>query len=425
MANGFRQDLQTAGDVLGIFARRGQGATLGQLQQGRQEQDIISQLSQLQDPSQSPLLGQLATLNPEAAQQFTTGGIFGQLSQQREQRLFDDANKFNTQIQQGDIAGLTRGLEQRIQSITLAGGDPADTQEVLTDIQSGNLTGAAEKLGAAVQLGQQTGFLQAPTAEKVAELTAGQREFASLTEGLAPEQKNQAALIELGLSPRAVGSAIQTISDQGIAEQIGDVKATIKEREKFGELTGSSRSKAIDSGFAKITKIDKNIKNLDRAIAAVEAGAGTGAIERRFPSIRAAAVELDQIQGELALDVIGAVTFGALSQGELDLAKQIALPTGLEGPQLIQHLQDRKVAQDKLRSYFKEQINFLDQGGSVAGFMREKERQTDQGVEQSTTQIEQPAAPIEAAQGPQEGQTATNPQTGQQAVFTNGQWQVQ
>jgi len=185
---------------------------------------------------------------------------------------------------------------------------------------------------------------------------------------------NLIKLYRCSLSPRAVGNAIQTISAQGLAEQIGDVKAIIKEREEFGKLTGASRSKSIDAGFETIRKIDQNVINLDRAIAAVEAGAGTGAIERRFPSIKAASVQLDQIQGELALDVVGAVTFGALSEGELNLAKQIALPTGLDGPQLIKHLQDKKSAQQKLRGYFNEQIQFLDQGGSVAGFLRERER---------------------------------------------------
>lgn len=204
--------------------------------------------------------------------------------------------------------------------------------------------------------------------------TAEQREFADLTKNLTEEQKSEAILIKLGLSPRAVGSAVQTISAQGIAKEIGDVKAVIKERAKFGELTGSSRAKSIDQGFETIRKIDKNVKNLDLAISAVEKGAGTGAIEKRFPSIRAASVELDRIQGELALDVVGAVTFGALSEGELRLAKEIALPTGLNGPQLIKHLKDRRSAQGKLREYFNDQVQFLDQGGSVAGFLRDKER---------------------------------------------------
>ena len=90
--------------------------------------------------------------------------------------------------------------------------------------------------------------------------------------------------------------------------------------------------------------------------------------------MRAASVALSQIQKSMALDVIGSVTFGALSQGELDLAREVALPISMEGPALIAHLQARKAAQTKLRGYYNDQIQFLDQGGTVAGFMRKMER---------------------------------------------------
>ncbi len=189
--------------------------------------------------------------------------------------------------------------------------------------------------------------------------------------------------------------------EQAVLETKIDLEPTLAEKRKFAELTGSSRAKAIDSGVERIQKIDVGIANIDDAIAAVQAGAGVGAIESKFPSLKAASVELDNIQGRMALDVIGGVTFGALSKGELDLAKSVALPTGLDGPQLIQHLVDKKAAQQKLRDYFSEQIDFLDQGGTVAQFLRKKERDNA---------------------GPQEGDTATNPQTGQKAIFTNGQW---
>ena len=79
----------------------------------------------------------------------------------------------------------------------------------------------------------------------------------------------------------------------------------------------------------------------------------------------------------MALDVVCATTFGAISAGELDLAKDVALPTGLDTPQLIDYLTRRKAAQEKLRAYFGEQIQFLDQGGTVAGFLRKKERDLD------------------------------------------------
>jgi hypothetical protein len=188
----------------------------------------------------------------------------------------------------------------------------------------------------------------------------------------------------------------QKTEQAGILDAKQDVKLKteplIAERKKFAEMQGSQRSKRIDKGFEKIQSLQQNIGNLDDAIAAVSAGAGTGAITKRFPSIKGTSVLLDQVQGALALDVIGSVTFGALSEGELNLAKSIAIPTGLEGPELIKWLQDKKAAQEKLLGYFKEQVDFLDQGGSIAGFLRGKERgsagqqPTAQGQQDITTQ---------------------------------------
>lgn len=307
-------------------------------------------------------LAQLAVQFPERFEQVNAG--LGLISQQQK----DEAADFAFDLR-GTPAELRSGkIQERVRTLRSQGRNASDTAS-LESLDEGQQNEALDIAQIAALSPEKRLALSRGEA-----LTSAQREFSSLTEGLTTEQKDEAALIKLGLSPRAVGSAIQTISSEGIAEEIGDAQATIKEREKFGELTGSSRAKRIDSGFERIGKISTNINNLDRAIAAVEAGAGTGVIERRFPSIKAAAVELDQIQGELALDVIGSVTFGALSEGELNLAKQIALPTGLEGPALIQHLRDRKTAQEKLRSYFKEQVDFLDQGGTIAGFLREKER---------------------------------------------------
>ena len=198
--------------------------------------------------------------------------------------------------------------------------------------------------------------------------------FNDLIKDMTPKQQKTAKLVKAGLKGRAVTNAELTAIGSGEIKDYSDYKIKQKQAEKFAELSGSSRAKAIDAGIDKISKIDLGLSNIDAAITAVNEGAGTGAIEKMFPSITAASVALDNIQGKMALDVIGAVTFGALSQGELDLARNVALPTGLDGPELIKHLKDKKVAQQKLRDYYNEQIQFLDQGGTVAGFMRQKER---------------------------------------------------
>lgn len=349
---------------------------------------------------------QLQTQFPEKAQQISAA----------EKARFDNQTSIEKQrfisVAQGaaEIQGLPPQQQiSKLQQQRIRQSDPniiKTIDEQLRLLQSGRIDEANSLTDQAVQLGERLGVLKAPGGA----LTAEQREFAGLTEDLTAEQKKEATLIKLGLSPRAVGSAVQTITDRDIAEQVGDTEAVIAQRKKFGTLTGASRAKAIDAGFERIGKINVGIQNIDGAIEAVRAGAGTGALESRFPSIKAASVELDNIQGRMALDVIGAVTFGALSKGELDLAKQVALPTGLDGPELIKFLEDKRAAQIKLRDYFKEQIDFLDQGGTVAGFLRSKERGQTQD-----------AGATQQGQELQEGAIIVNPQTGQRLQVVNGQ----
>lgn len=361
-----------------------QGLGLGQNIQASQRQNQINALQQgigqqIQqggfNPESSLDFQRLAVLDPNRAN--ATADTFGRLSDKRKKAYFKDMRTGRKMLESGDGDGFVNLFSNRLQQVERLKGDVQGTKMVLDKFMSGDVKGVIAGLKQAEGAGIELGMLSDPL-KRQKERTAGQREFESLTEGLTKEQKKEATLIKLGLSPRAVGSAIQTISEKGIQEEIGKSKATIRQREKFGELTASRRSKVIDSGFTKIDKINGAIRNIDRAIGVLNSGAGVGAIEKFLPSLKAASVELDNIQKSMALDVIGSVTFGALSQGELDLAKEVALPTGLDTPQLIDHLNKRKTAQNKLRDYYGEQIQFLDQGGTIAGFMRSKEREQDQ-----------------------------------------------
>jgi len=250
--------------------------------------------------SNTQALAQLAIEFPEQFKQVNVN--LGLITQQQKNQAADFAFKLkNTPFPQRNTL-----IQQRVNELEGQGRNANDTRELI-DLPENQQNNALDTV--------QIAALSPQERAKIArgeELTAGQKEFASLTEGLSPEKKKEAALIKLGLSARAVGSAAQTIADEGTAEAIGDSEAILRERGKFGELKATARTKAIDSGIQAIQKIDKNVRNIDRAIEAVQAGAGVGAIERRFPSIKAASVLLDQIQGELALDVVGAVSFGAL-----------------------------------------------------------------------------------------------------------------
>ena len=421
-----------------------------QREQGELEKNLVNRLVDLSskdenfDASQSRELQRLAIINPEKAQQLLAGT--GNLKKSRMQSRAFAAQDVLRAIKSGQSEKAFDLLQSRAETIQASdpNADLSETVGVAQRLRQAMDTGDAAlmteivgDLQNEVQFGIDRGLIKASdaaepftlkpgekrfrgTGEVIAEVEAGegagkpagQQEFEALISGFTPEEQAQSRRIAAGLDPRAIGSgAITTATTEGLTEQVATSEETIKQRTKFAEMTGASRAKTIDKSFESVEKINANIRNLDKAISAIDAGASTGAIVSRFtPTLRKSTVALEQVQAALGLDVVGSVSFGALSEGELNLALATALPTKLPAKELKQWIIDRQTAQGKLRDYYSEQIDFLDQGGTVAGFLRGRGRQGESGGG-------------ETGGSPQEGATATNPQTGQKVIFRNGQWQ--
>jgi hypothetical protein len=140
-----------------------------------------------------------------------------------------------------------------------------------------------------------------------------------------------------------------------------------------GDRSGARRAAVVGvdtalSAFEKVGQIRTNISNLNEAKRlVVEEGANTGVIESLLPSWRASTIELQNVRSSLGLDVVGSVTFGALSAGELSLALNTALPTNLQEEALADWL-DRKIdAQQKLSEYLTRQAVYLSDGDKTVG----------------------------------------------------------
>jgi hypothetical protein len=168
------------------------------------------------------------------------------------------------------------------------------------------------------------------------------------------------AAVDAILEANKYGVKIQT------ARSGGREAGTLGARSELGaEAAGATEAGkvAIKIGtdtFARIGPLRANIGRLDRAIELVEEeGANTGVIASLLPNWNASTIELANLQSELGLDVIGAVTFGALSKGELDLALTVALPTNLTEGKLVDWLERKRDAQDKLADYLQDQARFL------------------------------------------------------------------
>jgi hypothetical protein len=75
--------------------------------------------------------------------------------------------------------------------------------------------------------------------------------------------------------------------------------------------------------------------------------------------------------------VIQNTTFGALSEGEMALALDTALPTNLAPPELRQWLVEHKGAQEKLLSYVESAASYLSIPGSTIGqFIKDQKEVT-------------------------------------------------
>jgi hypothetical protein len=178
----------------------------------------------------------------------------------------------------------------------------------------------------------------------------------------------------------AEGIRIQTKRAGGRAQAAADVELETAPTIAATTQAAKAAITRSEKAFDQIGKIRPNIANIDEAIRLIDEGAATGVVQSRLPSVRAASVELNNLQGRLGLDVVGNTTFGALSEAELNFALDVALPTNLDQPDLKRWLQRKKESQQKLVAYLERVATFMGTpGNTVKDFIElEKLRELDQ-----------------------------------------------
>lgn len=176
-------------------------------------------------------------------------------------------------------------------------------------------------------------------------------------------------------------------ADKSIIEQARKFGAGIQGL-RSGERKGATEAvKASIEAFNGLSGIRKNIANMREGVRLLEEGAKTGAVEGRLPSVRAASIKLDNLQGRLGLDIIGAVTFGALSESELAFAKDTALPKTLNEVELTKWFKEKITAQEKTSANLEEAAIFLGEpGNSVAEFLKIKKAEREDRAEEQPAQ---------------------------------------
>jgi len=190
--------------------------------------------------------------------------------------------------------------------------------------------------------------------------------------------KNGEVIVKNRLGQTVEGDARLKVLDAANKFQLDLARTTAGQK-----AAGSQAIAQSTKAFEKIADIRTSMLTIDRGIDALDRGAKTGALTSFFPSIRAASVELDNIQAQMGLNVIQNTTFGSLSTEELKFALSAALPLKLDEPELRDWLVRKKSAQLKLSNYLQNTAIFLGTPGNTVAKWMQTQRDIQKGREGS------------------------------------------
>lgn len=312
--------------------------------------------------------GRLMMEYPEISQDLQRG--WDMMSEPRQRTILRDMAQVYSAIDTGNI-DIARGLlEERIEAAQNSGReDDAQQAELILRTMEVDPRAARTTLGISLR-------------------ALGGSEFDELLTGGRPTLRSSEILPDgtiVGVTdqgPVVYSPTGEVVTGQAAADAIRQAQefgAEVREMREAGAAAGrleterelgagaagarAAGTAGIEVGrqtFERIGPIRSNISNLDRAIELVEEeGANTGVLASRFPAWSSSTIELRQLQNVLGLDVIGSVTFGALSEGELQLALDTALPTNLSEDALADWLRRKRDAQEALVDNLTMQANFL------------------------------------------------------------------
>lgn len=265
-------------------------------------------------------------------------------------------------------------------------GKPAntiDTDSYISQLESGDIVGAQQSIEKTIASGDKLGILRRdPSKQGLASAKTEILDDGSTIQALPSGDvvvrdpsgaiaTGQARLDVLKGAREQKLTTEQQEADIAVTTEGRKEKAKLIEQEKalprIGAKKAAAKQAITKSGklFDRLEKVNVNIANYDEVIRLLDEGAETGAVTSLFPSFKAATVALENIQGQLGLDVIGNTTFGALSESELKFALRTALPDKLSPENLRRWALRKKSVQQKLSRYLSEATNFLGTPGNT------------------------------------------------------------
>ena len=155
------------------------------------------------------------------------------------------------------------------------------------------------------------------------------------------------------------GKVVTGDEAQKVINAANEYELSYAQRLSGGRKLGGISVEAAQDAFQKISLVNNSITNIEAALSALEDGAQTGMIYNMIPNVTLASGQLQTAMNNMGLDVISSVTFGALSEGEMRLAMETAVPRNLPPEELKKYLQDKKSAQIKAKAALTKAATYL------------------------------------------------------------------
>lgn len=288
--------------------------------------------------------------------------------------LVRDAYTVQQQLTAQDVDAARNTLQRRVERLRAMQADPSDTVGLLQRLDAGDITGALRDVSIIVDYANRFGIGR--NNGDTADIQTLREQWRLYEDPNTPDYIKEAIDVSWGRRARQGMPKLTTVGDvpytwtpggTGLdaviaptgqpvtAETVGGNKAVVSGRTKAAEAA----VKAGEQFFEQLRGVTRSIANISNAVNALDRGANTGVIAEKFPSITEASVELDNIRNQMGLDIIGATTFGALSESELQFALDTAIPTSLNEKALKNWLLRKKEAQKKLQHELGRAARFL------------------------------------------------------------------
>ncbi len=172
------------------------------------------------------------------------------------------------------------------------------------------------------------------------------------------------------------GYSVTKLGTRGLTSQ---AKAQFESESQFKLADVEAARERGEKVFDQSQQVNRSIDIMKQArdLAASPEGVQSGWIKRFLPAFDENTAMFNSLRTTLGIDVINSATFGALSERELDLALSRDIPNSLSGQRLIDYLDEKIAAQNKLYREMTKMGRKLQSGIGLSKYMDDIQAEVD------------------------------------------------